>query len=473
MPTPPIPSGNSAVPGQDSPQGSLIPLLLARATFGYTPDEADRVRDLGHDAWLAEQLQPDLIDDSALDAQLEQWPWLAMDTRYIVENPDLDPILMRSQFKGIRLLRAVSSKRQVLERTADYWSDHFSVYIGALTRIWDDTRCWRPNVFGKFSDLLVAVTRSASMVFYLDNHTNTAGTANQNLAREILELHTLGANGPYTETDVRELARALTGWTFQYDYSSPEFGGYWFDESMHDDGPKEILGLSFPAGGGDEDVLVVLRHLARMPETIDYVVRRMARWYHGDTLPEAAIEAAKERWRDTDGDLREILRTLLSEDSIGQVADLGRRKFRRPLEWLTAVYRGSAAELPEVTQAHQMAQRLGQAPYEWYSPDGYPDDRASWVGLVEPRWAAASTIFRTPTVDDSSAIRSLREVVGSSPRGSWAALLNAHWTGGLLRAADVREIQNYINALPTAASLETVLADACELAITCPSFHEI
>ena len=456
-----------------SPQMSQIPLLLARATFGYTPREAERVRHLGHDPWLAEQLQPDQIDDSALETRLEEWPWLAADTRFIVETESFDPQLMLSQFKGVRFLRAVTSKRQVFERATDYWSDHFNVYVGVLTRVWDDTRCWRPNVLGKFADLLIAVARSASMIFYLDNHTNTAGTANQNLAREILELHTLGADGPYTETDVRELARALTGWTFQYNYSSPEFGGFWFDESAHDDGPKEILGISFPAGGGDADVMAVLQHLARMPETADYVVRRMAQWYHGENAPVKVIEAAAVRWHETDGDLREVLRSLLSEDSIHQVAAAGGHKFRRPFEWLTAVYRSSGAELPEVTQAHKMAQRLGQAPYEWYAPDGFPDDRASWVGLVEPRWAAASTILRSPTIGENEAISSLRGVVGSSPRDSWASLLDIHWTGGRLRPGDVREIQRYIDALPEDASSESVLADACELTITCPSFHEI
>ncbi len=470
----PTPSSTPAVPEARPPsRATRIPLFLARATFGYTPEEAQRVRDLGHDAWLAEQLEPDRIDDSAVDAQLERWPWVAMDTRYIVESKGIDPILMQSQFKGIRFLRAVNSKRQVFERATDYWSDHFSVYVGVLTRVWDDTRCWRPNVLGRFEDLLLAVTRSASMIFYLDNHTNTAGTANQNLAREILELHTLGADGPYTETDVRELARALTGWTFQYDYSSPEFGGYWFDESMHDDGPKEILGLSFPAGGGDGDALAVLRHLANMPETADYVVRRMARWYHGDSATEAVIEAAKRRWHETSGDLREVLRALLSEESVRLVSATGRRKFRRPFEWLTAVFRASGAELPEVTKAHQMAQRLGQAPFEWYSPDGFPDERASWVGLVEPRWAAASTILRTPNVQESVAIQRLKDVVASHPRSSWAALLNLHWTGGQLRETDVREIQTYIDTCPASAAVEVVLADACELTVTCPSFHEI
>lgn len=462
MPTPP-----------NSPGAPQIPLLIARATFGYTPEEAERVRALGHDAWLAEQLQPELIDDSVLDARLEQWPWLAMGTRYIIETEDFDPSVMRSEFKGIRLLRAVTSRRQLYERAVDYWSEHFSVYVGVLTRVFDDARCWRPHVLGKFSDLLVSVTRSASMIFYLDNHCNTAGTANENLAREILELHTLGADGPYTETDVRELARALTGWTFQYDHSSPEFGGHWFDRRMHDDGPKEILGMKFPAGGGDGDVMAVLRHLATMPETIDYVVRRMGRWFLGNGAPEAVIGVAKRRWVETEGDLREILRALLSEESIRQVGASGAPKFRRPLEWLTAVYRGSGAEFPEMTEAHKIAQRLGQAPHEWYSPDGFPDDRASWVGLVEPRWAAASAILQTPSIEESPAIASLMGVVGSSPRGSWATRLDAHWTGGRLRPADVREIQAYIDALPETASTKAALADACELILTCPSFHEI
>ncbi|MEM8709355.1 MAG: DUF1800 domain-containing protein [Planctomycetota bacterium] len=451
----------------------LTPLLLARATFGYTPEEARRVEALGHDAWLAEQLRPAEVNDSELEAKLKEWPWLARDARYIAENPDLDPEQMRAQFKGIRILRAVASRRQLHERAVEFWADHFSVYVGSLTRIFDDRTRWRAHAFGSFFELLVAVTSSASMVFYLDNHTNTFTKPNENLAREILELHTLGADGPYTERDVREFARALTGWTFQYAYASAQFGSYWFDESMHDDGPKEILGIPFPAGGGDGDVMAVLRHLASMPETADHVTRRMARWFLGESAPESVIARAKTVWSETDGDLREVLRTLLCEDSIAKVAMAGSRKFRRPLEWLTAVYRGSTIELPDVSELHAMSQRLGQSPFEWYSPDGFPDDRASWVGLVEPRWGAATTIFRAPRSEGSPVIAALMKVVAQSPRSAWAKELADHWTGGQLRGPDVREIQTYIDAFPPETPPESVLADACELLVTCPSYQEI
>ncbi|QDV08310.1 hypothetical protein Poly30_38470 [Planctomycetes bacterium Poly30] len=456
----------------DSPP-DLVPLLLARATFGYTPEEAGRVRSVGHDAWLAEQLQPERIDDSELDAELTRWPWLARDIRFTIGKEKFDPRQLRSEFKGIRLLRAVKSKRQLLERAVEYWSNHFSVYIGALARIFDDSAAWRPHVLGRFEDLLIAVTRSPTMIFYLDNHSNTAGAANENLAREILELHTLGSDGPYTESDVRELARALTGWTFEADKESPDFGGYRFDESRHDAGPKEILGISFPAGGGDQDVLTVLRHLAKKPETADHVVRRMARWFLGVPVPDEIVEDGKGRWFETDGDLREVLRTLLSEAAIACLAAAGQTSFRRPLEWLTAVYRGSGAAFPEPAHAHRLAQRLGQAPYEWYSPDGYPDDRASWVGLMEPRWAAASEIVRGSAQAGQAALATLGQVVASCPRESWAARLDAHWTGGRLRPQEVHEIQAYLDALPTETPPEAALADACELILTCPSFHEI
>lgn len=456
---------------------STISLLISRATFGYTPEEARRVAALGHDRWLAEQLHPERIDDFELETQLAQWPWLKLGSRYTVETKDFDPREMRSQFKGIRILRAVTSRRQVFERAVEYWSDHFSVYIGGLARIFDDQVAWRPHALGRFEDLLIAVTRSATMIFYLDNHSNTAGTANENLAREILELHTLGVNGPYTEVDVREFARALTGWTFEDDKESTRFGGYRFDASKHDHGAKKILGLSFPAGGGDDDVLTVLRHLASLPETADYVVRRMARWFVGDPAPESVVCGAKERWAQTDGDLREVLRALLCEDSIAELGASHVTKFRRPLEWLTAVYRGSGAPFPDPVHAHEMAQRLGQAPFEWYAPDGYPDDRASWVGLVEPRWAVASELLFTPrsgcTGESNSPAPSLLGILDRHPRASWAAALDAHWTGGRLRPTEVREIQRYIDDLPASMDAESALMGACELILTCPSFHEI
>lgn len=450
-----------------------VPLLLARATFGYTPAEARRVRELGHDAWLDEQLRPESIDDSALESKLARWPWLQSGFHYTVETTDFDPEVMRSEFKGIGILCAAESKRQLFERAVDYWSNHFSVYIGALARVFEDDSTWRAHVFGRFEDLLIAVVRSTTMIFYLDNQSNVAGVANENLAREILELFTLGAHGPYGENDVREFARALTGWTYDDEKDSPNYGGYKFDESMHDRGPKEILGMSFPAGGGDQDVVDVLRHLAARPETVDFVVRRMARWFLGEDVPASVIDEAKGAWSDSAGELREVMRALFSQESIAAVAATGRTRFRRPMEWLVAVYRGTGATFPDPAQAHRFAQRLGQAPHEWYAPDGYPDNRGSWVGLIEPRWATASEILRDGPKGDRSVADTLSSVVGDADPSEWVAKLDEHCTGGRLSRVDRREIQRYVDGAPGSTPRDVLLTDACELVLTCPSFHEI
>ncbi|MEM1449943.1 MAG: DUF1800 domain-containing protein [Planctomycetota bacterium] len=446
-------------------------LLLSRATFGWTRADAAELAARGHDGWLDWQLRPAAIDDSDLDQRLAAYPWIRGSAHDALADPGLDPFVLADEYKGIRLLRAVHSRRQLLERIVEFWSDHFSVFMGRFTRIFDDRTAWRPYALGRFRDLLGAVTHSASMIAFLDNEDNVAGAPNENLAREIFELHTLGVDGPYTEADVREFARCLTGWHYEQDANSPTFGTFLFDHALHDAGPKSILGLQFPGGGGEAETEAVLDLVADHPSTIEFVTSKLARWLLGDRPSQFAVNAARSVWAQTGGDLEAVVRALLTEGALRSVLVSRRSAFRRPFDWLAATLRATGVEVPDPLDALELMRTLGQAPFEWPAPDGYPVARERWVGHVQPRWAVAADFARAEGPAWKHDASDLAVLVLGAPRRRWGARLDRELTGGRLSPFDVAQIQAHVDALGPAMPALAALGEAVELALSCPSYQ--
>ncbi|MEM9379302.1 MAG: DUF1800 domain-containing protein [Planctomycetota bacterium] len=467
--TPPlVPPG---APARSVPVFDPSELLLARATFGYTRADAAEVAARGIDGWLDWQLRPAAIDDSALDVRLAAHPWLRGSAYDALADPALDPFVLADRYKGIRLLRAVHTRRQLLERIVEFWSDHFSVFMGRFTRIFDDRTAWRPHALGRFRDLLGAVTRSASMIAFLDNDDNVAGAPNENLAREIFELHTLGVDGPYTEADVREFARCLTGWHYQQDAALPTFGTFHFDHAQHDTGPKDVLGLHFPGGSGAKETEAVLDLVASHPSTIDFVTSKLARWLLGDGPPSFALDAARTAWSQTDGDIEAVVRALLTREALRDVLARGVTVFRRPFDWLAATLRATGVEVPEPVEALDLMRTLGQAPFEWPAPDGYPVARERWVGHVQPRWAIAAGFARAEGPAWKHVASDFSVLVLGAPRRRWATRLDQELTGGRLSPFDVAQIQAHVDALGPSTPPLDVLSEALELTLSCPSYQ--
>jgi uncharacterized protein (DUF1800 family) len=370
--------------------------LLHRATWGPRPDDVAHARSLGCEAWLDEQLRPEQIDDSHLETRLQKLPILNMDRHTLYGLQDFEYRCMQASIEGM-ITRAVYGRRQLLERVVEFWADHFNVSGDdevTAENVRYQQEAIRPHALGKFRDLLYAVAKSPAMLIYLDNFVNVASAPNENYARELLELHTLGVDGGYTEQDVKEAARALTGWTVHP--RTPT--GFWFDAGEHDDGPKTVLGHKLPAGRGVEDGLHLLHIVASHPATARFVSRKLARRFVSDAPPESLVEGMAQVWRETDGDIRAILRYLFLSDEFRSSAG---QKFRRPLDFFIGALRATGTEIRDKWVLEEMLTALGQIPYGWGTPDGYPDTAEAWMstnGLLA-RWNVAMRLTHSAVED--------------------------------------------------------------------------
>ena len=316
-----------------------------------------------------------------------------------------------------KLYRAIYSNRQLEEQMADFWFNHFNIYIdkGAdriLTSAFERDAI-RPHVFGKFRDLLEATAESPAMLFYLDNWQSISPDRlperrfakqkgkqsrglNENYARELMELHTLGVDGGYTQKDIVEVARCFTGWTI----SQPNRGGeFIYNDRVHDKGEKIVLGVKIPAGGGKEDAEKVLDILSRHPSTARFISAKLAKKFVADDPPPALIERMAKTFRDTDGDIRAVMLAMLDSKEFFSQGSF-RAKVKTPLELVVSAVRATGAQVDfAIPLATQIAQ-LGQPLYRKVEPTGYSSENAEWVNsaalLARMNFALALTGNRVP-----------------------------------------------------------------------------
>jgi uncharacterized protein (DUF1800 family) len=320
-----------------------------------------------------------------------------------------------------KILRAAMSERQLEEVLADFWFNHFNVFIGKgqvrqyLTDY--EQNVIRPHVLGSFRDLLGATAHSPAMLFYLDNFQSSSPNAavtispemerrlndprlrpeqrrqlmqrlqmrlpqqrqqrglNENYARELMELHTLGVDGGYTQKDVIEVARALTGWTID----QPRMGGaFLFRPQMHDANEKVILGANFPKGGGQEEGERVLDMLAKHPSTARHISYKLAQRFVADEPPKALVDRAAKKFLDTKGDLREVTRVIITSPEFF-AAEAYRAKVKTPLEFVVSAIRASGATIVNAQPLVQAMQQLGMPLYGCQPPTGYSMTADAWV----------------------------------------------------------------------------------------------
>jgi uncharacterized protein (DUF1800 family) len=411
---------------------------LSRLTFGARPGDLAAVEHMGVDSWVDRQLHPERIQDRVADsvlAQLDITDKTALEL--FADHPQPNeyrdttnaaltarrreefPTLLRRRTDAIRelapsiLLRASLSDRQLLEVMTLFWENHFSVSSEKMPSPWtlvDYDRVIRAHALGRFRDLLGAVATSPAMLFYLDNYqsavdslhpnpgewlveqrrrarpplgdTSLARTVhrravgvNENYARELMELHTLGVDGGYTQRDVQEVARCLTGWSIE---NLPMGGTFAFQAARHDAGDKTVLGVHIPGGRGIEDGQEVLDILARSPSTAHFIARKLVVHFVSDSAPPALVERAAQTYLHTDGDIREVLRTIITSPEFNSRAAY-RAKVKTPFELVASVMRAMQA-LPDTTprSAAQIA-ALGQPIFGRSTPDGWPDQAAPWM----------------------------------------------------------------------------------------------
>jgi uncharacterized protein (DUF1800 family) len=459
--------------------------VLSRLTFGARPGDFERVKAMGVDAFINQQLDPDSLDAGAVIARLRGLQTLRMATPVIIEqytppkpatvplpvpakspdnstapaqkliaqnppnplrqvsqiaNPNMsgmqndmdkkeeagrmpalpdaatkptpppkNPQMVVTELQRAKLLRAVYSERQLYEMMVDFWENHFNIFANKdddrylLTGY--DRETIRPFTMGRFRDLLGATAHSPAMLFYLDNWRSsvprpyaatkdkpagTDGGINENYARELMELHTLGVDGGYTQKDVQEIARCFTGWTIQ---KPNEQGLFLYRPGLHDDGEKIVLGHRILPGGGPADGERVLDILATHPATARFIATKLARRFISDEPPRSVIDRAAAVFLKTDGSIRETLRAIVTSPEFFSTT-VYRAKMRSPFEYVAAAMRALNAETDGDRPVLDAIGRMGQPVFGRITPDGYADRADQWLssGAMIARFNFASAL---------------------------------------------------------------------------------
>jgi hypothetical protein len=409
------------LPARADPSGQQIIHVLNRMGFGPTTEAVAHVKEIGVDRYIEEQLDPKAIaEPAALTERLATLDTLSLGAARLftkfgpppaemndgmkVTQEAVDARIKRAdtilqQARAARLYRALYSPRQLQEAMVDFWFNHFNVYAyNGFDSLWIgnfESEAIRPNALVHFRDLLLATAHHPAMLFYLDNQTSTAPGSpnarglfaglNENYAREIMELHTLGANGGYTQEDVATLARIFTGWGFDYGNLSAGSGSVFaFDPSRHDSSDKIFLGQRIPAGGEDEGIAAI-DILAKSPATARHIAFELAQYFVADNPPPALIDRLAQRFLDSDGDIKAVMKTLLTSaefrDSVGQ-------KYKTPYQYVVSAVRAVGVGIKSPSPFLGAMAELGMPLYLCPTPDGYKNTEDAWL-------SPASTTART------------------------------------------------------------------------------
>ncbi|HTV46341.1 MAG TPA: DUF1800 domain-containing protein [Stellaceae bacterium] len=384
--------------------------VLNRLAFGPTLDDFNYVKAIGIERYIAEQLDPAAIDEPIeLRFRLAQLPTRGLDASELRQlygplrpvlgvKPSLDEIRAQEirarrierDAAAARIWKAVLSRRQLQQVMVNFWFNHFNIFSGkGLDRIWIgnyEDQAIRPYALGRFRDLLFAVAEHPAMLVYLDNTENAApgsrgahGAAsgiNENFAREVMELHTLGVNGGYTQADVTTLARIFTGWRVNPPDSTqfPDVAAI-FDGLRHDYTPKVFLGRTLPAGGREQG-LEALDMLADAPATAHHIAFELAQYFVEDAPPPALVDRLAARFLATGGDIRQVLATLFaSPEFLGSAG----QKYKTPYEYVISAVRAAGVPVNNVRPLLAWMSRLGMPLYGCQTPDGYQDTEAAWL----------------------------------------------------------------------------------------------
>ncbi len=328
-----------------------------------------------------------------------------------------------------RLDAALSAELGLVERLVWFWSNHFCVSadkgpVRPLAAAFE-REAIRAHVLGRFEDMLVAVETHPAMLLYLDN-AGSIGPAsiagqrrrkglNENLAREILELHTLGVRTVYTQDDVTNFAKIITGWTVIPPRQDPERGGEFnFNPRMHEPGAQTVIGKTYREGGFEQG-RAVLRDIARHPATAKHVATKFVRHFVADAPSPALVEGIAKRFRETDGDLKEMARTLLASDEAWRAP---RTKLKRPAEWIVGCLRATDARPPDIRPIVQAQAMLGEPLWRPPAPKGFSDDSADWIDGLAQRLDIANQMARrvAGSVDPASMLETLGPAVSDDTR---------------------------------------------------------
>jgi len=562
-----------------------IEQVLNRLGYGPRPGDVERIQKIGLDNYLREQLNPERIDDSAVEKKLAEFNALTMPCEELIQQlheeqraaaerkkaraevekmkqdattspasdqkPNgagtlrammaegaLDEHVSRfavGQLQNAKIIRAAESNRQFYEVLCDFWSNHFNIDVRKgpcrVLKVVDERDVIRPHVLGKFRDLLEASARSPAMLFYLDNAQNSAprqlgpieertreriraqvpgavpdagtpgkprvvGGINENYAREIMELHTLGVDGGYTQKDVQEVARCFTGWGIDL-----RTGKFQFHPRRHDDGEKTVLGHRIPAGGGINDGEMVLDILARHPSTAKFIATELCRRFVADDPPPALVDRVASVFRQTDGDLRKVYEAIIySPEFFSSTAY--RSKIKSPFEFAVSAVRAVSGEITtagpvplnvrcaletgatfgrggdRVANARRKSLNLsilelGQPLYAYQAPTGYPEDSRKWVntGALIGRMNFALALTERGLVDVQLDSKQLLRGVDIDNRDLVLNRLNHVLLGDQLTPATRATLQRQIHDDQSHTAYTVNVAQLTALMLGSPEFQ--
>ena len=373
-------------------QQGLILHTLRRFTFGPTAEELDTANRIGLDSWLEQQLAADSSDTPDVEHRLAEFETLAMspiELRALLENGRVARELGASA-----VVRQIYSPNQLLQVMVDFWTNHFNIFAYSPPELFlkgvDDREVIRSHALGKFPEMLAASAHSPAMLVYLDNVHSREPSPNENYAREILELHTLGVDGGYTYADIQAVARAFTGWSVGgFQRITDQAVQFAYLPDWHDNGPKTVLGQVLPGGNGDGDR--VLEILAEHPSTARFIATKLSRRFVSDDPSESLISQVSETYTQTQGDIPAMLRTIVYSDEFAASAGL---KLKRPLDFVVSALRVTGADGRLDRPLRFFLEVLGQVPFGWPAPDGYPDYASAWTNTNQSlyRWNLALLI---------------------------------------------------------------------------------
>lgn len=451
------------------PPGEFNPLstaaLVKRVTYGLTPSELALAHSLGREAYIERHLNPLSIPDPVVQSRMaSQYSWLALPAPQLTGFA-ADQLINR--LVDARILRAALSERQLFERVVDMWTDHFNIFIQngpePVMKIVDDREVIRAHALGRFHDLLLASARSPAMIHYLDNVSNQFGTPNENYARELLELHTMGADGGYTQTDVREIARCFTGWAYHGGFSGDNSYTFLYNAGSHDNGQKIVLGNIIPANLGIEDGYRVVQILAGHPSTARHIARKLLVEFWGYDPPARLVGDIARVYTRTNGDIRSMIRAILDP----YIWPSPTPKFKRPLHLVASILRAVGTQLVNPGAMREPLAAAGHLPFHWAPPNGYPDRLSAWAGSLLVRWNFAADM--TSDVYNTSASFLLTALFGLDPSPqSIVQTMSQMLHGGEMPASERAALLQWIGPAPVS---EARLREALGLAFSMPSFQ--
>jgi len=413
-----------AVTPPSSPELDDASHVLNRLTFGARPGDHARVTAMGVVSFIEEQLAPQQVDDWLCDRVIRHEfdsladPQGVLFPRQSDTSDPLQQLFPAMKDKGARVshlyeykaevllddltratvLRAVLSERQLYEVMVQFWTDHFNIDPSKAEAKWlkaaDDRDVIRAHALGNFGEMLRASAVSPAMLWYLDGRANRRvrpeDKPNENYARELLELHTLGVHGGYTQQDVMEVARCLTGWTVR---AKKKFfkGRVEFHRWAHDDGAKRVLGADIPAGLGAKDLDRVLAIVVSHPHTARHIAEKLCRRFIADNPPAAAVSATAAAFTKSAGDIGQTLRALFATEEFWH-QDVRGGKFKRPFHLVVSALRVTNAKTDADRPLVNYLMRMGHAPFRYVTPDGYPEAATHWQSSLLWRWNFANAL---------------------------------------------------------------------------------